>query len=587
MTDSLPPFAEPYVAEFQKLLRILERTPGFLLQPVDGPSPDLAQAFAAWATEAGWSVEVLVLDEEGVTRLQSLLTLSRVRPDPCLYVVAAGRPREAALEHALAGLNMARDTVIAQLHCPLLWWGDADFLRTTGLSAPDLWSVAAVPFRLPYRRLQDTMLPLSACWWTGAVHTPLSVLEGEVAEARQSADPVMESRAGLRLAEARLARKDVGGAAEILTQLDPVVTSASALRGRWEMLRRATSDAADAAEADVEELRAKLHEAEASGHQRRAIGLRLRLGPLLESSDVNMAVALYLDARRDAAELGDVRATVEIDLHLIYDLVLFVPEEDREQIREYARGVPEKTSDPDCLRNALLIRAKLALMRSELQRAERLAQEALAVGDTAAPNARLGALCILAQVALRRGDLAHGIELATDWLATAKACDSSQLMMQAHLLRAEGLSAMNRPVEAAQDLFAALNIVIALDQELAVDLLVGRLAQSALAHGDTWVAASLAATAAIGGFFSGVTPLAIACPIDPDDLDFGETADVAANLREILTAESRLDEGQRPATLQALQASADHVRTLLDADGVDPADPTSWRQRQRSGQFSR
>ncbi len=583
MSDSLPPFATPHAADFKQLLHILERTPGFSLQPVDAPSPDLAEAFAHWIADSGWSVEFIVLDTAGLAALPERLTRPRTRPDPCLYLIAYRETSDPALAQCLATLNLARDTIVRQLRCPLLWWGGADFLRTSWVHAPDLWSVAAVPFRMPYRRLQDTLLlPLSAYWWTGAVHTPLPALEGELAEARRDSNSAAIARADLRVAEARLAHKDLHGAAQILDQLKrDVATSDSPLRSRWELLTRATANAVEPAEADIGVLLTKLKDAEDNHHQRRAIGLRLRLASLLESRDTALAVATYLGARSIASELGDLATTLDIDIHLVFDLAQFIADEELDGIRAYAESIADKTADPGCLSVALLIRANLAMMRDALNDAESLAHQAQTVLEGPRPGLKLAALGIFAQVAWRRGEFTTCVDLATDWLALAEESDHALLQLQAHSLRAEALVALNNAAAAAQDLLAAFSIAYDLDLDLAMYLILGHLAGAALAFGDTWVAARLAATATIGAGARGFQPLALACSVDPDALDNGETRNVAACLRAALNTKPLTDD-QRPHhdPFAALADAAEHLDSLLKTDGVEETNPASWRVRE-------
>lgn len=595
--DELPPFAQPYLADFRQLARMLERIPGFILQPVEAPSPDLARVFADWLGRQGWSVRLRELgDAEALSALAAeLVHRSEPTGRDVVIAVQSGALDEAAARTSFAALNMARDPIAHASPIPLIWWGSSAFMRTTWSHAPDWWSVAATPLRIPFRSLYDlpSHLPLGAHWWTGAVNSDLRGLIDGLAASRTQGDPAQTAHLGLQLAEAQLSRRDRLGAQATLAAVRPsIFEHAKALRSRWHLLDGAV-DAAEAADTgiSVEDLRGQIAAAQASGAQEREIGLQLQLAERLESGGTPMpaeALTAYVRARLLTAALGDIAATLAIDAHIVLDLALFTDAALRIELDEYAAAASHQTEDPTSRSRAALIRAKLALMSQAFDASEAFAQEALTQGQLAdEPLLVTGAHCLLAASSSLRGDFSACLAHAATCLVGAQAADNLQLQIQARQLRAVAHAALGDPREAARELVDLWEILALFEYQDQIWCgFLSNLSDLALQAGDPDVAANLAAWSVLGHLNEGRFPDRAWLAVDLKLLAVNQPAAVRAmetvfELREH-SAEQGLDDRARARLDEAWDALHDEATRLdeaLDATGVEAFDPDTWRSR--------
>jgi len=593
----LPPFAAPYLPDFEQLARMLERAPGFLLQPVEAPTPDLARVFAAWLGRQGWNVQVCELRDADSLRA---LAAELVRPSGAvgrdlMIVVQSGELDDAATRASFAALNMARDPIARARPAPLLWWGSSVFMRTTWTHAPDWWSVAATPLRIPFRRILDlpSHLPFGAYWWTGAVNEWLPRLEEDLASSRAHGDPAGTARSGLQLAEAQLSRGDRLDARATLAGIRAGVDDhAKALLSRWMLLAGAV-DAADAADAgvSVEALRTQISAAEAGGAELREIGLRLQLAERLESGDARMladALKEYVRARQRTAARGDLATTLAIDAHIILDLAQLTDDPLRAEMDRYAADAEDHTEDPLSRARAALTRAKLALMNQAVGVGESFAYEALRQACRAAdPVLETVAHCLIATACGLKGDFAASLDHASTTLTGALAADSRPLQIQARTLRAQAYTALGDPRAAACECVELWELISAFEHQAWLwCALLSKMADLAWTTGDPAAAARLTLASVLGHLEVARWPERDWIAVDLDALAANEPTTVrdieAAIALGEQAAESGLDDDTKvrlEAVWRALHAEAARLDESLDAAGVTAIDPRTWRGR--------
>ncbi len=592
--DELPPFAQPYLADFQQLARMLERIPGFLLQPVEAPAPDLARVFAEWLGRHGWNVRIHELRDAGALRDLAVALVHRIETTgrDIVLVVQNGGLDDAATRASFAALNMARDPIAHALPMPLLWWGSSAFMRTTWSHAPDWWSVAATPFRIPFRSLQDlpSDLPHGAHWWTGAVNRDLRGLEEGLATSRAQGEPAQTARSGLQLAEAQLSRRDRLGAQATLAAIRPsIFEHAKAFRSRWILLDSA-ADAAAAAETGVsiEALRAEAAAAETSGEQLREVGLRLQLAERLESGATPLpadALREYLRARQLTATLGDLAATLSIDVHIILDLALVANEPLRAELDQFAADAASRMEDPVARAHASLIRAKIALMSQAFANCEAFAQAALKQARLAdEPELETAAHGILACAGYLRGDFNACLDHANASLAGALAADDLSSQILAGDLRVRAQSALGKPREAAYELVELWDLLAPFEHHEWVWCgLLSRMAALALQAGDPAVAANFALLSVACDLRQGRLPDRAGLFIDLDALAAHEPT--AARLLSAIFEFTDLDAAQGldadartrlDSIVEAIDDESTRLEEALDAVGVEAFDPNTW-----------
>ncbi|KYF61635.1 hypothetical protein BE11_15840, partial [Sorangium cellulosum] len=147
MTASTPPLPAsmaPFLGSFREVLRILERTPGFALLPVEIPGPDVARALGDFLTREGRRALVIAPRDRDAAWEDLVAALYRAEPEPRGVVLLVGAdPPPAAAREGLRRLNQhqRRDTLSSRLGCPLLWCGPPGFLGLCREEAPDLWAI--------------------------------------------------------------------------------------------------------------------------------------------------------------------------------------------------------------------------------------------------------------------------------------------------------------------------------------------------------------------------------------------------------------------------------------------------------------
>lgn len=143
---ALPPWAASFAPTFARVARQLELAEGFMLLPVELPDAITAALLAQWLTDRGLPCRLVDANGEGTPPplLEQLLAASDDRSATLLCVDRLSD----GLAPALQLLNQQRDLLARRHPRPLLWCGPARFLDLTWRSAPDLWSIAAVPIRL-------------------------------------------------------------------------------------------------------------------------------------------------------------------------------------------------------------------------------------------------------------------------------------------------------------------------------------------------------------------------------------------------------------------------------------------------------
>lgn len=136
--------SDPYVADFEEVLRVVELSSGFVLLPIGVSGPDLAEVLAQWLGRNAHPTVVSIPD--GDAEWKNVGTwLLQAKPEKNGVVVVIGGS-EIAPEFSLAMrlVNERRDVIAKHLDCPLLWCGPREFLLATAEHAPDFWSVRAV-----------------------------------------------------------------------------------------------------------------------------------------------------------------------------------------------------------------------------------------------------------------------------------------------------------------------------------------------------------------------------------------------------------------------------------------------------------
>jgi hypothetical protein len=137
---------ERYEPDFERLQRLVQLHHGFVLQPVESPSLAVLTALAEFLREQGG--KPLLLAPKGA-EWKSLAAQLIKAPEqrPTIVIVYGSMPATPEMEQEFRLLNQQRDAIQASLHCPLLWWGSAEFLAYSWEKMPDVWSIRTLYFR--------------------------------------------------------------------------------------------------------------------------------------------------------------------------------------------------------------------------------------------------------------------------------------------------------------------------------------------------------------------------------------------------------------------------------------------------------
>ena len=147
---------EPYLDDFEQVLRVIELSSGFVLLPVAVPGPDLARMLAHWLSANSRSMRIVEPESaDDWKNLASLLLTVCPEKNGAVVVIASGDlPEDLSLPLRL--VNERRDAIAKHLDCPLLWCGSSAFLVQTGRQAPDFWSVRAVERRIEPQNVAES-----------------------------------------------------------------------------------------------------------------------------------------------------------------------------------------------------------------------------------------------------------------------------------------------------------------------------------------------------------------------------------------------------------------------------------------------
>lgn len=155
--SGLPSWAASFAATFERVARHLELGDGFMLLPVELPDAITAKLLIAWLH--GRDLACHYVDLDPAAEPPPLLERLLAAPDETIATLLFIDTLTSWLPGALQLLNQQRDVLAHRHPRPLLWCGPARFLDLTWRSAPDLWSIAAVPIRLPAPTTRSFTLP--------------------------------------------------------------------------------------------------------------------------------------------------------------------------------------------------------------------------------------------------------------------------------------------------------------------------------------------------------------------------------------------------------------------------------------------
>jgi tetratricopeptide (TPR) repeat protein len=157
-SSTTPAWVEPFVPDFEDLLRVVELSEGFVLQPVEVAGPDLARALAHWLAARGHPAVVREPQDDAEWKdITGWLLEETARPPNGVIMVIGSREPPEGVFLGLRLTNERRDVIAKTLRRPLFWCGPASFLRLTAQRAPDFWSVRAVERRLKPAAKQEAV----------------------------------------------------------------------------------------------------------------------------------------------------------------------------------------------------------------------------------------------------------------------------------------------------------------------------------------------------------------------------------------------------------------------------------------------
>ncbi|WP_437720501.1 pentapeptide repeat-containing protein [Sorangium sp. So ce861] len=307
MSSSAPPLPAamaPFLGSFREVLRVLQRTPGFVLLPVEIPGPDVARALGDFLTREGRRALVIEPRRDEATWKDLVSALYKAEPEPRGVVVLVGSdPPPAAAREGLRLLNQHQrhDTLSSRLGCPLLWCGPPAFLALCREEAPDFWAIRTPEIRLADEPSPGAPEPRAL---EIAAHRPGAAACSLRAAPHGAAEPAAELL--LRQAAAERRRGHAVAAAATLGALLARPGAAPVLRLRAQLeMAGLLEDGGDlaAAEASYREALALARQVEDREAEARALigafGIAARTGRAAE------AEAPLAEARAIAERLGD------------------------------------------------------------------------------------------------------------------------------------------------------------------------------------------------------------------------------------------------------------------------------------------
>jgi hypothetical protein len=219
--------AQGWAGSFDSVFSALRRSVGFTLLPVIVPGATVARALAAAIEARGVAVALLAPTDEAewASVADSLLTPRSLANDAVTVLVVEGSPR--AVQRGLWKINQQREAIARVHDRPLVWCVDREALRMTGETAPDFWSVRAVPREI---------VPASATAPATSVGRPLAALIALIADG-SCVDPAIWDECSAAL-DGEGARSDAAYAAESAayfsgaSELGPRLGRAATLRSQ-------------------------------------------------------------------------------------------------------------------------------------------------------------------------------------------------------------------------------------------------------------------------------------------------------------------------------------------------------------------
>lgn len=572
-TANVPRWVEPYLPDFRDLLHRLDLTPGFLLQPVVLPSPDLARALADWLAAEGVAVRVFDMRHEPWDELAARLLAVTFDPAEERRAVVVVTPIELDRETARAGLltlNSVRDTLARTLQCPLLWCGGVSMLRAMADFATDLWSIAATVVRIPIRDFAHAPSRWVSpnLWWTGATQESIEDITTRITAAHARGDTRGALRASLDLAEAQLASHARSDASATLEGLEsPIRTTEPMLLPRWIALRGAV-DAAGATPDDmIAALRAQIERAHVRGAKHIEAQLYRELARAFATANRHAEAFNALTAAWNVAtQVGDDGLTMSIALLLASGYVDRLSDEQIVRIRAHADRLTEEPCPSSMKRDAWLVLAVLAQHAQRWDEVDSAARQALAHSS---PDdlGQMVALILRGNLAIVREDWSAALSHNTELLKFALAHDLVVVAMDAYRRRAAAYHALGRHRDACRDLSAARTLAGRIGDHDSEDVFTIQLLLEAHDCGSLEVCLALAPRAYEALLRRDWTLL----PRLKSPLHEPEVHELAELVKSV-TGE--------PATLNhvadRLRALADAREQALRARGIDPFDPDTW-----------
>lgn len=215
----MEPLAARYRAGFERILQTLGLYEGFVLLPVEAPGREVVEALCRYLEGASFDCELVAPSGEGWRDVAARLLAAGTPSDPGrqrVLVLYGELPISEALDVGFRLLNQQRDSLVAELGCPLLWCGSAEFLEASWERMPDFWSIRALKQKLvPAGGVAEA--PVLGTWRLGGEG------EGEDLEelwelwnaARDQGDPIGVLRLGVRLAGELYDRSELEDAGRI------------------------------------------------------------------------------------------------------------------------------------------------------------------------------------------------------------------------------------------------------------------------------------------------------------------------------------------------------------------------------------
>lgn len=460
-TDApVAPWVEPYLPDFRALLRVIERSPGFVLQPVVLPSPDLARALADWLTTQNVTLRAIDLRhgawDDLAARLASVSFGDAPRPR-AVVVITPHDLDPAAIDRGLAALNSQRDMLARHLGCPLLWCGSTDLLRATADHASDFWSIANPPHRIPPRDLSEVPQHMGdpRVWWTNAI----AVADASSATPDPS-DRESVLRAELQRIEATLVRGDHAEA------LDRIVAIEDTIHREFPALSLRLASLTEAAIASVKDrmnLESTLRRDIKAAHVRRALHVeaarRRRLAQLLRHTDPNAALEELRQARAILLRAGDDLETLKIESLMTGRGLRGLSAAEVAETIDHAKQVLARSSDPELRQFAQVVCAQGMFRQQRLD--EALAHARDAYESACAHEDLLGqftVLQLLADITETRGSWNAVVPIQSAILALAERLVQRPAAIDARIERGRALAHCERYPDALDDFKAAARL---------------------------------------------------------------------------------------------------------------------------------